>query len=114
MLRQSQQDVVTVVGAGVTLFESAAVPKNYTNLDFEGYQRWGLSLGATVRVWKYLDINAAYMHLFQTSRTVAESETKVMQQRPGLDSPDNVGSSVGGGSFKSGIDVMSIGANFHY
>jgi long-subunit fatty acid transport protein len=107
------------------LYESASMPQAYSNVDFEGYARWGLSTGFTVRLARWAELNAAYMHLFQENRHVGLDDTRVYQQRPGayctapyndpqLCDPNYLGkpgAPVGAGDYSSSINIVSVGVN---
>lgn len=60
--------------------ETATQTKAYTNVDFIAWERYGLGLGASFHVSKYLDVELGYMTIFSPSRQV--SQGKVYQSIP--------------------------------
>jgi Outer membrane protein transport protein (OMPP1/FadL/TodX) len=49
---------------GGVQYETSGVRRGYQQLDFLPTDRWGLSLGATVRIIDALDVSVAYTHFF--------------------------------------------------
>ncbi len=68
-------------------WESAAVPLNYSHLDFPSFERFGLGLGLSVELGP-VALTMSYMHIFQETRTVPEVKAKTFAQRPLRPCPD--------------------------
>ena len=117
-------------------FETGAISKAYSALDFLSFDRWGLSGGFTVVPYPGVELSAGYMHIFQEDRNLAEDESEVYQQRPanycdadtgyatGPDGHPNCdtrsyyngmpGAPVGGGAYRSSFDILSLGLSIHW
>ena len=96
-------------------WESAAVPKNYDNLDFLAFQRFGVGLGVAARLGG-LKLTASYNHVFQEDRSVDERFGKVYQVRPLDPCPDTCAGGAGwsgvpanAGRIQSGYDLLAFG-----
>ncbi len=69
------------------LWESAAAPLNYSNLDFPSFERFGV--GGGIRLQGYgLDFNLGVMHIFSETREVDELFGKQFSVRPLAPCPD--------------------------
>lgn len=73
-------DEFLTLRAGVH-YESAAQPVEYTNLDFTGFERVGVALGATFSFGP-VDLSAGYQLLWQPTRKVLPEEAELRIQRP--------------------------------
>ncbi|MEM6296577.1 MAG: outer membrane protein transport protein, partial [Myxococcota bacterium] len=62
-------------------FETAAVPENFSHIDFPSFRRVGVGAGFTAGA-KGAYLTVGYMHVFQEKRTVSEEFGKIFQQRP--------------------------------
>lgn len=89
-------------------YESAAMPQEYTRLDFMPMERFGLAGGLDFS-WDFgfsrIGLALGYMHIFHVGRTVKES---LSRQLVPLFEPDQ-GKTIGTGSYKVAIDVFSLG-----
>ena len=107
-----------------TYYETAAVPKAYTHLDFAGFERIGASCGISVQKenfkalgvqWRKVKASLAYSHIFQPDREVALEETKVLKQYPLLDAPpEGQYAGAGAGKFETSYDILSLGVTFGF
>ena len=92
-------------------YESAAVPNNYSHLDFPSFMRIGVAAGASGRLFGNIDWVVGYSHIFQESRTVSELFGKVLQQRPvaecptGCDGFDSIPANAG--VFSGSYDIVT-------
>ena len=94
-------------------YESAAVEDEYTRLDFTSFPRYGVAGGvdfAWAFGWGSMKLALGYMHTFHETREVQGS--KVLSLVPLY--PADQGKVIGEGTYKIGIDAISIGlaANF--
>ena len=98
-------------------YETAAVPVNYTHLDFPSFDRVGLAIGAQARLGT-VDLSIALGHIFQETRIVDERYGKVFQQRPVAECPDNCDGydpvPVNAGKFESGFTTLSVSASYKF
>lgn len=98
-------------------FESAAVPNNFSNIDFPSFRRFGVGGGFTAGA-KGIYATVGYMHVFQEDRTVSEQYGKVFQQRPLRTCPDGCdglsGVPANAGTFKTGYDLLTIGIDVRF
>ncbi len=100
-----------------TFYETAAVPLNYSHLDFPSFARVGVGLGATGRLGS-LDWTVGYLHVFQESRTIDEAFAKVFQQRPvaecpeGCDGYDSVPANAG--TITSGFHIITASLGWRF
>ena len=93
-------------------YESAAVPKAYSHVDFPSFNRGTLALGATGG-GRGVFLTVGYMHIFQERRSITELESKVYQARPLAPCPDRCAGGVSGipanaGVFSSRYDILSV------
>lgn len=102
------------VSAG-TYYETGAVPPGYEHIDFMSFDRIGVSAGLTASFGTFR-LLAAYMHVFQESRSVPESTAKGYQIRPLDPCPEACDFEAGWsgvpantGIFESGYDIISVG-----
>lgn len=98
-----------------TFYESAAVPVNYSHLDFLSFARLGLGTGVQLRLAS-VDLSLAYLHVLQESRVVDERYAKVYQQRPVTPCPcDGYGPlPANAGRFESGYSTISVSASYSF
>ena len=98
-------------------WESGAVPDRYTHLDFPSFDRGGVSLGLTVDLGP-VALSAAYMHVFQEERDVAEVDGKVFAQRPLRPCPSNCdglnGVVANAGVYKTSYDFLTFGIDLDW
>lgn len=104
-------------------FEQGASHPRYTHLDFLTVDRVGVAGGFEWAVYRGddgfgLDLVLAYAHTFQEDREVAESEGKVIQQRPIAQCPDDCGGYTGvianAGTFESSFDLLSVALDLRF
>ncbi len=111
-----------------TFYESAASPLSHTHLDFTASERLGFTTGATLR-WNRIDFSLAYALILHPDRHVPADETLIYQIRPlsqclpPYDDSEKChsgnpgkppGVPAGGGTFKSGLHVVSAGLTIHF
>lgn len=97
-------------------FEQGAGHPNYTHLDFLTVDRFGLGAGLEVPIYTSdetrFELVVAYAHTFQSDVEVAETEGKVIQQRPIAQCPDDCAGYTGvvanAGTFESSFDLLSF------
>ncbi len=92
-----------------TYFETGAVPKAYTNVDFASFDRIGAAVGISGQ-FRWFTLSLGYSHVFQATREVSLEETKVYKAfalRP--DAPTATEYKVGAGTFETGYDLFSVG-----
>ncbi len=98
-------------------WESAAVPLNYTNIDFMSFQRFGLG-GGFHYTFAGIDLNVAYMYVAQEDREVDEKKGKVFQMRPLFPCPDNCsglsGVPANAGKLTSEYHQLNVSMGFHF
>ena len=99
-------------------WESAASPDDYAYVDFASFQRVGVGAGLTFRFTR-VDLNLAYMHIFQPDVTVDEVFGQGGQQRPLANCPEGCpdGASyiaANAGTFKSSFDQIGISLDVHF
>lgn len=107
------EDSFSVSAGG--FWESAAVPENYSHLDFPSFQRFGV--GGGIRLTGYgLDFNLAYMHVFNETREVSETFGKVFQQRPLAPCPCEGmnGVPANAGKFESAYHQFTANIGLHF
>ncbi len=104
------------VRAGAS-FETQGVNDAFAGLDFLPGMRLGLHVGATVRLGGRLDLSIAYAHMFQWDIEVTRQEANLAavsasSTMPGLvvDGTDRV---VNAGTYEVGMNVLSLGLNWH-
>lgn len=94
-------------------YESSGIDKGYTQLDFFPSERYGVHLGATVRLMERLDLSLAYAHIFHASVTVSASDAQYRQLAPlplSMDTP----AIVNAGKYTASIDVLSLQASYRF
>ena len=101
-------------------WESAAVPNNYSYIDVASFDRFGAGTGLSFRFYG-VDLNIAYMHVFQLDREVDEQYAKVFQSRPlspcaptgyycgGVD-----GVPVNAGKYETSYDQLNMSLTLHF
>ena len=94
-------------------FEQGATPRQYANIDFPSYDRWGGSVGMSYQFNETLQLVVGYLHIFQHQVEVDEYEAKVFQQRPIAPCPegcgmDDTGTSYSGVPANAGIHRVSL------
>ncbi len=98
-------------------YETAAVPVNYSHLDFPSFARIGLAVGVQAKVGA-LDLSMALGHIFQETRIVDEAYGQVFQQRPIADCPEHCDGfdrvPVNAGKFESGFSTLSVSASYAF
>lgn len=98
-------------------FETAAAPKNYSNIDFPSFRRVGVGGGFSAGA-KGAYLTVGYMHVFQEKRTVTEEYGKVFGQRPLRPCPDDCDGLSGvpgnAGVFSTGYDLLTIGVDLRF
>jgi len=111
------EDTLSVSMGG--FWESAAVPLNYSNLDFLSFQRFGVGGGFRYSFYG-VDLNVAYMFVHQEDRTVDENYGKVFQVRPlkPCSAPENCGELTGvpanAGKFESAYHQLNVSMALHF
>ena len=105
-------------------YETAAVPEEYTHLDFAGFERIGASAGLSVQKehfealgvsWRKVKASVAYSHVFQPERNIGLEQTKVFKQYPLLDErPGDQYAGAGAGRFQTSYDVISVGVSLGF
>ncbi len=99
------------------LFESGAIPPQYTNLDFLSWDRFGVGTGFRFTHWG-VDLSIAYMFIHQLTREVAEEDGKVFQQRPFATCPKYcdglTGVPANAGKFESQVHQLQISLQLHF
>ncbi len=93
-----------------TFYETAAVPEEFTHLDFISFERFGLGAGATIALG-YMDIDLAYLHIFNFERNVTNGQQEMVAP---LANEDEELPIVNNGNYKSSIQTVSIGLTFHF
>ncbi len=102
-------------------YETAAVPLDYTFLDFLSFERLGLAAGFGLRLGD-VTLDLGYVHVFNEPRAVSEMDGKMYQVRPGATCVDppydgpgcdphyrgQPGPAVNAGTYLSGYDVLSL------
>ena len=83
-------------------FEQGATPKQYANIDFPSYDRFGGSLGLAWQMTSSVQLVLGYLHILQHEVEVNEYEAKVFQQRPIAACPEKCGMNEAGQAF-SGV-----------
>ena len=83
-------------------FEQGATPKQYANIDFPSYDRFGGSLGLAWQMTDSVQLVLGYLHIFQHELEVDEYEAKVFQQRPIASCPEKCGVNEAGQAY-SGV-----------
>jgi hypothetical protein len=83
-------------------YDAGAAPPAYTRLDYAAFDRWGLTTGVAVRVWR-LELRAAYAHFFYPERRVDEGRIQHLQ---GFGDEGNV---INNGTYTASIDVLTLG-----
>lgn len=108
-----------------TYYETGAVPRSTTYLDFFSFDRVGVTAGLTWRIWIF-DLKVAYEHIFQPTRNISVSETKIYENMPmspcgspytskECDPPGiPPGPAVGAGSYKASYDILSAGFTLNF
>ncbi len=98
-------------------FETAATPKNYTNLDFPSFNRGGVGVGFSAGA-KGAYFTVGYTHVFQETRNIEELTGKVFQERPLRPCPDNCNGASGvpanAGRFVSSFDLLAFGIDLRF
>ncbi len=107
------------------LWESAAVPHNYSNVDYPSFNRFGVGGGVRVQGWG-LDINIGATHIFSETREVDELHAKQFMVRPLAPCPDLCGKDdatgfpgIGGvpvnaGKFEQSYTQVSVSLGVHF
>lgn len=98
-------------------FETAAVPDNFSSIDFPSFQRFGVGGGFSAGA-KGAYLTVGYMHVFQEKRTVSEEFGKVFGQRPLRPCPQGCdglsGVPANAGTFQTGYDLLTIGIDLRF
>ncbi len=98
-------------------FETAAAPKNYSNLDFPSFRRGAATLGLSAG-YKGVYFTVGYAHIFQEQREVSARTGKVFQVRPLRPCPDQCGGASGvvanAGKFTSSYDMLTFGVDLRF
>jgi long-chain fatty acid transport protein len=97
---------MAAVRAGVS-FETNGVDERYANIDFWPTQRIGAHVGLTARLGRF-DVSLAYAHFFNSTTEVAPADAALPQI-----SADENGNIINAGTYKSSVDVVSLGVNWH-
>jgi long-chain fatty acid transport protein len=92
-------------------FESNGVSRGYEQLSFRPGRRFGLHAGVTYRIAHRVDVSLAYAHLFEQSITLSEDEAQLEAQ---VGIPGSPSFTTNAGTFRSGYNVLSLGANIHF
>ncbi len=89
-------------------YETAAIPEDYTHLDFFSMDRFGAGLGATFHL-DHFDIDAGYLHVFEAERDVTDG--KVLMEAPltAFDRPV-----VNNGRYNVSYDIFSLGVTWRF
>lgn len=88
-------------------YETSAIDGSYMAVAFQPAQRFGLHAGLTYRMGA-VDLSFGYAHIFQETVVVplgSQAYPQVAKNDPVL---------INAGSYASGYDVLSLGANFHF
>lgn len=87
-----------------SFYEQGATPRQYANIDFPSYDRFGVAGGIAYEVISGLELVVGYLHIFEVDFTVNEREAKVFQQRPlnPCNSGDGCGTNASGEAY-SGV-----------
>ncbi len=98
-------------------FETAAVPDNFSHIDFPSFRRGGVGAGFSAGA-KGAYLTVGYMHVFQEKRTVDEQFGKIAQQRPLRPCPANCDGLTGvpsnAGTFTSRYDLLTVGIDLRF
>ena len=94
--RQVHPDLKIHLGAFV---EQGATPRQYANIDFPSYDRFGVASGLSYQVISSIELVVGYLHIFEHQVTVDESEGKIFQQRPIAPCPERCGMNETGQSY---------------
>lgn len=98
-------------------WESPAMRKNYSHIDFPSFMRGGIGAGLSGG-YKGIYLTVGYMHIFQETREVSELGGKQFQQRPLRPCPDDCAGASGvpanAGTFTSRYDLLSLGLEVRF
>jgi long-subunit fatty acid transport protein len=98
-------------------WESAAVPLNYSHLDFPSFNRGGIGAGITGG-YRGVYLSVGFMQVFQEQRQIDELYGKVYQQRPIGPCPDACnglsGVPANAGTFRSQFQLLNLGIEFRF
>lgn len=95
-----------------TYYETGSVPEAYSNLDFAGFERFGLALGVGLDFSPFT-VSLGYSHVFQPQRDVTPEETKVYRNYPlQLSQPIQEDYKVGAGTFTTSFDIFSVALSY--
>jgi long-subunit fatty acid transport protein len=98
-------------------FESAAVPRDYSHLDFPSFNRGGVGLGATAGA-RGVYFTLGYLFIGQERREITELTGKVFQERPLRPCPDLCNGASGvpanAGTFESRYHLLSFGLDIRF
>jgi long-subunit fatty acid transport protein len=83
-------------------FDRGAAPPAYSRLDYITWDRWGLTGGIAVRLWK-LELRLAYAHFFYPTREVTNGAVQHIQ---GFGDEGNV---INNGTYDASIDILTAG-----
>lgn len=112
---RAMPDLLTVRFGG--FWESAAVPMNYTHLDFPSFERGGVSAGFTFDLGP-VALSLAYTHVFQETRDVSETKAKTFAQRPLRPCPEYCdglsGVPASAGRYVTSYDILSLGVDLDW
>ena len=72
-------------------FEQGATPKQYANIDFPSYDRFGGSFGLSYQLTDSFQVVIGSLHILKHQVEVNEYEAKVFQQRPIAPCPERCG-----------------------
>jgi long-chain fatty acid transport protein len=86
------------------LWETGAPPDEYFSVATPDSDKFGIALGIGT-VWKNIEFDLAYMHLFISERNISNQNSLVTQINP--NNPEGA-SIVGGGHYTSSVDMLGL------
>lgn len=89
------------------MYESDGVPDGYERLSFMPWSRFGVALGATVRV-NTVDLTMGYMHAHWFSRSNTEESARTAQTTL------TGGNIISAGRYKVSANLVSLAASLHF
>jgi long-chain fatty acid transport protein len=94
------------------MFETSSVPSAYTRLDYAHWETYGVSCGVTARLpWQGIELTASYQRLFMPDRTVTDGSARVLTA---ISAPDDQIPVINNGTFRSSLDIFSLGATVSF
>jgi long-chain fatty acid transport protein len=108
-------EYLTVRAGG--FFETGAMQKNYSHVDFPSFHRGGFGGGFSAGA-RGVYFTAGYQFVLQEKRTITELAGKVFQERPLSQCPEECGGASGvpanAGTFESRYHILSLGLDLRF